>query len=213
MPTATVTSKGQITVPSEVRKALGLRSGSRVHFVRTDSGAYELVPEIRSVTSLKGSIANNGSAVTLEQMDEAVLAGSAESLGDDRTRHQRRDSIYVAQDDVAQAAVATQVFESLGESNQGHVSTVVLVEIDWVLRRAYGADRTSAAGVLQGLLESSEINLEKPDAVRRALTRVASDGDFADALIRELGNSAGCAHTVTFDRAAVRSTGMRLLPT
>ncbi|MGI8651556.1 MAG: PIN domain-containing protein [Geodermatophilaceae bacterium] len=118
---------------------------------------------------------------------------------------------YVAQDDVAQAAVATQVFESLSESNQGHVSTVVLVEIDWVLRQAYGADRTSAAGVLQGLLESREINLEKPDALRRALTRVASGADFADALISELGNAAGCVHTVTFDRAAARSAGMRLL--
>lgn len=82
MPASTVTSKGQITVPAEVRKALGLRSGSRVNFVlRTDSGAYELVPETRSVASLKGSITTNGPAVTLEEMDEAISAGSAATLG------------------------------------------------------------------------------------------------------------------------------------
>lgn len=75
MPASTITSKGQITVPSEVRKALGLRSGSRVNFVRTDSGAYELVAETRSITSLKGIIISSGPAVTLEEMDEAIRAG------------------------------------------------------------------------------------------------------------------------------------------
>lgn len=79
MPTSTVTSKGQITVPSEVRKALGLRSGSRVNFVRTDSGAYELVPETRSVASLKGVITGNAQVVSLAAMDEAIREGAFES--------------------------------------------------------------------------------------------------------------------------------------
>ena len=91
------------------------------------------------------------------------------------------------------------------------MSTVVLVEIDWVLRRAYKVERASAAAVLQGLLQSSEINLERPDAVRRALNRVASGADFADALITELGITAGCDYTATLDRAAARLAGMRLL--
>ncbi len=80
MPTATVTSKGQITVPAEVRTALGLRSGSRVNFVLTDAGAYELVPETRSVASLKGMITSNGAAITLEEMDEAISASFTASL-------------------------------------------------------------------------------------------------------------------------------------
>lgn len=81
MPASTVTSKGQITVPSEVRRALGLRSGSRVNFVRTDSGAYELVPETRSVASLKGIVTGEARPVTLGEMDEAIRGGAAENLG------------------------------------------------------------------------------------------------------------------------------------
>jgi antitoxin PrlF len=39
MPDATMTSKGQITVPIEVRRRLGLRAGSRVSFVPTGDGS------------------------------------------------------------------------------------------------------------------------------------------------------------------------------
>ncbi len=77
MPTSTVTSKGQITIPVEVRGALGLRPGSRVAFVRTADGSYELVPATTSVTVLKGMIATPPRPVTLEEMDEAVAQGAA----------------------------------------------------------------------------------------------------------------------------------------
>lgn len=118
---------------------------------------------------------------------------------------------YVVQDEPAQAALASRIFEGLSDSSQGFVSTVTLVEVYWVLRRAYGVDRASAADVLQGLLESREIILEEPDAVRRAIRHVAHGGDFADSLISELGFQAGCGCTWTFDRDASRLPGMRLL--
>jgi AbrB family looped-hinge helix DNA binding protein len=50
MSSATVTSKGQITVPKEVRDDLGLRAGSRVRFVKNDQGIVELHQERRPVT-------------------------------------------------------------------------------------------------------------------------------------------------------------------
>ena len=118
---------------------------------------------------------------------------------------------YLAQDDATQAAQATGIFDDLTEAKKGYLSAVTMVELDWVLCGAYGADRTKVAAVLQGLLEAREIALEKPDAVRRALTRVAHGAGFADALIAALGHDAGCTHTVTFDRAAARSAGMRLI--
>jgi antitoxin PrlF len=71
MATSTVTSKGQITVPVEVRRALGLKPGSRVDFVRNRAGVYELIPETRSVESLKGLLAGRR-AVTLDEMDAAI---------------------------------------------------------------------------------------------------------------------------------------------
>ncbi len=72
MPTATVTSKGQITIPAEVRRSLGLKAGSRVDFVRLDSGAYELAPATGTVTALKGCVPVPATPVTVEQMEAAI---------------------------------------------------------------------------------------------------------------------------------------------
>lgn len=78
MARSTVTSKGQITIPHEVRKELGLHAGSRVAFVATGTGTYELVPETRSITELKGVIAAPAEPVTLGEMDTAVAEGAAQ---------------------------------------------------------------------------------------------------------------------------------------
>ena len=51
----TVTSKGQVTLPTEVRKHLGLQQGSRIVFVLDDDGHVALeVPKYPSVASLRG---------------------------------------------------------------------------------------------------------------------------------------------------------------
>jgi antitoxin PrlF len=77
VPASTVTSKGQITIPLEVRQSLGLRPGSRVNFVRTDAGVYELVPATGTVSALKGAVsAPAGTPITLEAMDAAIAAGA-----------------------------------------------------------------------------------------------------------------------------------------
>ncbi len=78
MPASTVTSKGQITIPAEVRRSLGLTSGSRVNFVPLDNGSYEFVPATGTVTSLKGSVPAPSTPVTLEAMDEAIAAGAVD---------------------------------------------------------------------------------------------------------------------------------------
>lgn len=77
MPEATLTSKGQITLPLEVRRSLGLTAGSRVRFVRTDDGSFELVPATGTVTALRGVVTPPAEAVSLEQMDQAVAEASA----------------------------------------------------------------------------------------------------------------------------------------
>lgn len=57
MPAATMTSRGRVTLPIEVRSALGLRPGSRVAFIPTGEGSYRLAPQTRSVRALKGAVA------------------------------------------------------------------------------------------------------------------------------------------------------------
>jgi len=79
MASTTVTSKGQITIPVSIRAELGLRPGSRLFFVPTTTGGYEIKVEGASVRTLKGVIAPPPEPVTLEQMDEAIIAGATAS--------------------------------------------------------------------------------------------------------------------------------------
>lgn len=78
MTVGTVTSKGQITIPADVREALGLRPGSRVDFVSRADGVVELRVANGSVRSLKGFIQAPDRPVTLEEMDKAIAEGAAE---------------------------------------------------------------------------------------------------------------------------------------
>lgn len=120
---------------------------------------------------------------------------------------------YLAQDDPQQSARATRLVEKLNEDHQGFVSIVVLVELHWVLRRAYHVGAPDLATIIRTLLDAKEIVVQHADVVRRALLRASEQADFPDALISELGESAGCSHTATFDERAGRLHGMRLVPT
>lgn len=73
MTAATLTSKGQITIPAEVRQALGVDTGDRVEFVEVEPGRFELVPVTRSVTALKGMFGKPRRTVSIEEMN-AVIA-------------------------------------------------------------------------------------------------------------------------------------------
>jgi len=73
MAAATITGKGQITIPIEVRQALGIGAGDRVEFVEVEPGRFELVPATRSVTALKGMFGKPRRAVSIEEMN-AVIA-------------------------------------------------------------------------------------------------------------------------------------------
>ena len=54
MSEATLTSKGQVTIPAEVRKAMGLTAGERVVFTRLDDGTTVMRAKSRSILELQG---------------------------------------------------------------------------------------------------------------------------------------------------------------
>ena len=74
MPTATVTSKGQITIPKEVREELGLRVGDRVAFRVLEDGRAIVEPETIDLRELKGALKPKRTGVTLAGMEAAIRA-------------------------------------------------------------------------------------------------------------------------------------------
>lgn len=72
MATATLTSKGQLTLPKSVRDRMGLDSGDRVEFVEVTDGVFNIVAATRDVRELKGMIPKPEKSVSLEDMNRAI---------------------------------------------------------------------------------------------------------------------------------------------
>ena len=79
MTTATITSKGQITIPAEVRSALKVDTGDRVEFVEIAPGRFEFLAATQSVTELKGMFGKAKKVVSVDEMNAAIAqaGGSA----------------------------------------------------------------------------------------------------------------------------------------
>ena len=122
---------------------------------------------------------------------------------------------YLAQDDVQQSALATRLIENgLNAATPGFISLVVLVELCWVLKRLYRATEPELIETATDLLGSARFQVESRAVVQAAVQRMRMlkcKGGLTDHLIVEIAKTQGCTHTVSFDKAAVRSAGMRLL--
>lgn len=119
---------------------------------------------------------------------------------------------FIVRDDDEQYRSAKRLVDRLTVEQPGFLTTVVLVEMIWVLSSGYKATKGQLIEVLQRLLNSRELIFENRDAVTAATEDFVSRSvDFADALISHTAVLAGCTETVTFDRAAALNAGMRLL--
>lgn len=77
MSSATITSKGQVTIPIDVRQSLRLEAGDRVEFVEVEPGRFEIVPSTRSVKELKGMFGKPSRIVSIEEMNRAIAKRGA----------------------------------------------------------------------------------------------------------------------------------------
>ena len=69
---ATVSTKGQVVIPGDVRKRLGLVKGSVVRFVFDDDAGVRLLPEAGDVRRLKGRLPAPAAPVSVDDMSRAV---------------------------------------------------------------------------------------------------------------------------------------------
>jgi antitoxin PrlF len=81
-----LTSKGQATIPKAIREHLGLKPGGRIKFFIHPDGSVVILPT-RPVSTLRGMLkSKKRRPVTIEEMNEAVAAGAADSMSRRRAR-------------------------------------------------------------------------------------------------------------------------------
>jgi AbrB family looped-hinge helix DNA binding protein len=72
MATAVLTSKGQVTIPAEVRRRMGIDSGDRIEFIEQEDGRYVIEPAVDDVRSLKGLLRRPDKPVSIDDMEAAI---------------------------------------------------------------------------------------------------------------------------------------------
>lgn len=94
MPTAKMTSKGQITIPKAIRESLKLKPGDEVVFFEIETGQFVMRPRNASIRDLEGCIPKLDYIPTIEEMNEAIADAAAESylrsVGTGKSRKDKR---------------------------------------------------------------------------------------------------------------------------
>jgi AbrB family looped-hinge helix DNA binding protein len=72
MGTATLTAKGRVTIPSDVRRRMRLNAGDRIEFVELEGGGYAIKPAGDDVRTLKGLLRKPSKPVSVQDINEAI---------------------------------------------------------------------------------------------------------------------------------------------
>jgi AbrB family looped-hinge helix DNA binding protein len=75
---ATITSKGRVTLPKNLRKQLHLAPGDRVLFLMGEDGSVHLLPKRTSVKDLKGIVPKPDQPVSLTEMERVLGRGASD---------------------------------------------------------------------------------------------------------------------------------------
>ncbi len=118
---------------------------------------------------------------------------------------------FITHDDPVQTSVAIKLMGGLSPSSPGFVSVVAIAELNWVLKSLYRLEKSEVELVVENLLRSDALVVERSEIVWQALRKFKTcNAGFSDCLIERSGAAAECLYTFTFDKRAV-AAGMRLL--
>lgn len=111
---------------------------------------------------------------------------------------------FFTRDDPLQYAVAQRLVAE-AEPGSLYIDPIIMIELNWVLRRVYGYSRAEVFEILNGLLDFQEFRIgDRPIVLAALNAATTTGGDFSDAVIALLHDRAGCRRTVTFDLKAQR---------
>lgn len=119
---------------------------------------------------------------------------------------------YLVRDDERQADAAKALLQGLTQHRPGFICREVMLEVAWVLERAYDFARPQIADVLLELVATDSLVVETTEEVARAAIRYGEGGaDFSDQLILEAAKRVGSRSLYTFDRKLARLAGATLV--
>ena len=119
---------------------------------------------------------------------------------------------YLVRDDERQAEAARALLQGLTQQRPGFICREVVLEVVWVLERAYGFARAQIAEVMLGLIATDSLVVETTEDVARAAIRYGRGGaDFSDLMILAAAERVGSRPLYTFDRKLGRLVGVTLV--
>lgn len=119
---------------------------------------------------------------------------------------------FLVQDDEKQSKAATTFMNSLTPQEPGYICREVIIEVVWVLERAYHLSRKQIVPAIEGLISSKELVIENGERVGLALNRYLKGGaGFSDLMILMAAGDANCSGLVTFDKTLAKDSKVILL--
>ena len=120
---------------------------------------------------------------------------------------------YLVQDDDRQFALAEKLIQAALRAGQKlYIPITVMLELEWVLRSNFGFGKDQIISAMSSLLASAELSFESEAAAEVALALYQRNkAAFADCVHVALAHAAGESPLWTFDRAASKLDGARIL--
>ena len=114
---------------------------------------------------------------------------------------------FLVQDDDQQTKTANALFAEAETLKQPlFVSSIVVLELMWVLKSAYEVPRAAILDSLNEMLSLSILEFQDQLAVRDFVISAQDNSfDLSDLLIGQIGSYSGCETTLTFDKKAAKS--------
>ena len=121
---------------------------------------------------------------------------------------------FLTQDDDAQFQVAAGLIEGRTRAVPGYVCREVMIELVWVLERAYKYSREEIAEALLSIVTASQLSVENAQDIASVVNLYRKEGyDFADLMIRQAAQRTENRVLKTFDQKLARLDGVELLGT
>ena len=119
---------------------------------------------------------------------------------------------YLVRDNAEQAEASRILLESLSTERPGFICREVMLEVVWVLERAYRLTRDQIAVIVEELTHTEGLVVEADDdVIRAAMGYRQGIADFSDFMILIAAQRSGAGPLYTFDRKFSRLAGTELL--